>query len=55
MITRYTILKDGKELFSDLSQCEYFDRMNDLAIEFYQTGSPEPSTLSTQLKEEPNG
>ena len=50
--TRYTILKDGKEIFSDLSQSEYFDRIQDFAVEFYLTGKNDPSEFTTQMKEE---
>ena len=50
--TRYTILKDGKEIFSDLSQSEYFDRIQDFAVEFYLTGKNDPSEFTTQMKQE---
>ena len=50
--TLYTILKDGKEIFSDLSQSEYFDRMQDFAVEFYLTGKNDPSEYTTKLTEE---
>ncbi|MBA87530.1 MAG: hypothetical protein CMB29_05655 [Euryarchaeota archaeon] len=50
--TLYTILKDGKEIFSDLSQNEYFDRMQDFAVEFYLTGKNDPSEYTTKLTEE---
>ena len=41
-------LKGGKVLFSDLTQMEYFERMEDLAIEFYQTGTPHPDDIVTE-------
>ena len=41
-------LKGGKVLFSDLTQMEYFERMEDLAIEFYQTGAPHPNDIVTE-------
>ena len=50
--TLYTILKDGEEVFSGLSQSEYFDRMQDFAVEFYLTGKNDPSEFTTQMKEE---
>ena len=50
--TRYTILKDGKEIFSDLSQSEYFDRIQDFAVEFYLTGKNDPSEFTTKMTEE---
>ena len=50
--TLYTILKDGKEVFSGLSQSEYFDRMQDFAVEFYLTGKNDPSEFTTKMTEE---
>ena len=50
--TKYTILKDGKPVFSDLSQNEYFDRMQDFAVEFYLTGKNDPSQFTTEMTEE---
>ena len=41
-------LKGGKVLFSDLTQMEYFERMEDLAIEFYLTGAPHPNDIVTE-------
>tara|TARA_B100000214_G_scaffold81114_1_gene54956 strand:+ start:98 stop:265 length:168 start_codon:yes stop_codon:yes gene_type:complete len=48
----YSILIDGKEVYSNLSQNEYFDQMEDLAIEFYKTGSPHPDTVKTKINTE---
>ncbi len=50
--TLYTILKDGKEVFSKLSQSEYFDRMQDYAVEYYLTGKNDPSEFTTKMTEE---
>ena len=50
--TLYTILKDGEEVFSGLSQSEYFDRMQDFAVEFYLTGKNDPSEFTTKMTEE---
>ena len=44
----YRIIRDGKVIFDDLSQMEYFDIMEDLAIEFYQTGTPHPDDIVTE-------
>ena len=49
--TKYTILKNGKAVFSDLSQSEYFDRMQDFAVEFYLTGN-NPDQFTTEMIEE---
>ena len=50
--TLYTILKDGKEVFSGLSQSEYFDRIQDFAVEYYLTGKNDPSEFTTKMIEE---
>ena len=50
--TLYTILKNGEEVFSGLSQSEYFDRMHDFAVEFYLTGKNDPSEFTTKMIEE---
>ena len=51
----YRIIRDGKVIIDDLSQMEYFDIMEDLAIEFYQTGSPTNEQLKTETYLEDNG
>ena len=50
--TLYTILKNGEAVFTDLSQNEYFDRMQDFAVEFYLTGKNDPSEFTTEMTEE---
>ena len=45
MSDRYSIYIHDECKFSDLSEHEYFDIMEDLAIEFYQTGKPKPSDI----------
>ena len=51
----YRIIRDGKVIFDALSQMEYFDIMEDLAIEFYQTGSPTTEQLKTETYLEEDG
>jgi hypothetical protein len=51
MSTRYDILCKDEILYKDLGQLEYFEVMEDLAIEYYQTGSPDPSELETKIYE----
>jgi hypothetical protein len=46
---RYNILCKGRRIYSSLTQEEYFDVMEDLSIEFYQTGSPRPEDLETEI------
>ena len=50
--TKYTILRNGEEVYTDLSEREYFDRMQDFAIEFYLTGKNAPSEFTTKMTEE---
>ena len=50
--TLYTILKVGEAVFSDLSQNEYFDRMQDFAVEFYLTGKNDPNEFTTKMTQE---
>ena len=50
--TKYTILKNGEAVFSDLSQSEYFDRMQDFAVEFYLTGKNNTDEFTTEMIEE---
>ena len=45
---RYTILVKGEVLYENLGQFEYFERMEDLALEYYQTGSPAPHDIETK-------
>ena len=49
MADRYRIYINDIEKFSDLSEHEYFDIMEDLAIEFYQTGKPNPADIRTEV------
>jgi hypothetical protein len=46
---RYNILCKGRRIYSSLTEEEYFDIMEDLSIEFYQTGSPLPEDLETEI------
>ena len=51
MATKYNILCKGNIMYKNLSQLDYFEVMEDLAIEYYQTGSPDPAELETQMYE----
>lgn len=46
---RYNILCKGRKIYNHLTEKEYFDIMEDLSIEFYQTGSPNPEDLETEI------
>lgn len=47
--TRYSILCKGRKIYTDLTEDQYFDTMEDLAQQYYETGSPNPSELETEL------
>ena len=49
MSDRYSIYIQDECKFSDLTQHEYFDIMEDLSIEFYQTGKPNPADIRTEI------
>ena len=48
----YSKVRNGEEVFSDLSESEYFNIMQDYAIEFYQTGHPTEYELKTTILSE---
>ena len=48
----YTILHNGQVLAEGLTQEEYFDKLADLAEDFYVTGTPNPSEIDTQITTE---
>ena len=48
----YNIYCKGRKIYSNLTQSEYFDIMEDLSIEFYQTGTPRPEDLDTEITTE---
>lgn len=52
MTSKYNILCKGRKIYSSLSEEEYFNTMEDLSIEFYQTGSPLPDEIETEIIEE---
>jgi hypothetical protein len=51
---RYNILCKGRRIYSSLTEEEYFNVMEDLSIEFYQTGSPNPEDIETEILLENN-
>ena len=51
---RYNILCKGRRIYTSLTEEEYFNTMEDLSIEFYQTGSPSPEELETEILLENN-
>jgi len=45
----YNIYCKGRKIYSDLTEEEYFNIMEDLSIEYYRTGSPKPEELETEI------
>ena len=52
MASRYNILQNGKVIFEDLGQGAYFSIMEDLAVEYYQTGTPHPDEITYEIMED---
>ena len=48
-MTKYNILVKGRKIYKELSEEEYFDVMEDLSAQFYETGSPHPTDIDTEL------
>ena len=48
----YTIIIKGEVRYKNLTQEEYFEYMDDLSIEYYQTGRPRPSDIKTKNPQE---
>ena len=49
MADTYNVLCKGRRIYSHLTEEEYFDVMEDLSLEFYQTGSPRPEDIETEI------
>ena len=47
----YSITHKGKVLFENLTEEQYFDKMEELAEEFYKNKTPHPLELKTEIKE----
>ena len=54
MAETYNILCKGRRIYTSLTEEEYFNVMEDLSIEYYQTGSPKPEDLETEILMENN-
>jgi hypothetical protein len=51
MATQYNIFCSGRKIYTMLSEEEYFETMEDLSVQFYQTGHPHPSEIETEFIE----
>ena len=45
----YNIICKGRKIYSNLTEEEYFNTMEDLSEQFYQTGSPNPNEIETEI------
>jgi len=50
-IRQYTIFRNGRRIFKNLSESEYNEIMEDFKIEYYQLGFPKPNEIETQVYE----
>lgn len=48
-LTKYNILCRGRKIYNNLTEEEFFDTMEDLAQQFYETGTPDPSEITTEI------
>jgi hypothetical protein len=46
---RYNILCRGRKIYTNLTEQEFFDILEDLSFQYYQTGSPNPSEIQTEI------
>ena len=49
MADTYDVLIKGKKVHENLTQFEYMELLEDLSIEFYQTGAPNPDDITTEI------
>jgi hypothetical protein len=48
-MTNYNILVKGRKIYSNLSEEDYFEIMENLSTQFYETGSPHPTDIDTEI------
>jgi hypothetical protein len=46
---KYNILCKGRKIYSNLTEEQYFQIMEDLSFQYYRTGSPSPGELETEI------
>jgi hypothetical protein len=52
IMTVYTIYINGTEKYTDVSEDEFFDIMQELAFDHYETGVPALNDISYRMKED---
>jgi hypothetical protein len=46
---KYNILCRGRKIYTNLSEDEFFQILEDLSFQYYKTGSPNPSEIQTEI------
>ncbi len=46
---KYNILCRGRKIYTNLTEQEFFDILEDLSVQYYRTGSPSPSEIQTEI------
>ena len=49
MADLYNIFCKGRKIYCNLTEEEYFDAMQDLAEQFYESGSPASDEIETEI------
>ena len=45
----YNIICKGRKIYSNLTEEEYFNTMEDLANDFFLSGTPQPNEIETEI------
>jgi hypothetical protein len=48
-MARYHILIEGEIKYEALTEEEFLDKLDELAQDFYEKGSPDPSTIEIKM------
>jgi hypothetical protein len=48
-MNNYNIFVKGRKIYSNLSEEDYFEIMENLSTQFYETGSPHPTDIDTEI------
>jgi hypothetical protein len=51
-MTKYAILCQGRKIYKDLTESDYFSIMDELSEQYFRTGSPKPEDLETEFMED---
>jgi hypothetical protein len=47
--TKYNILCKGRKIHQNLTEEQFLDTMEDLAQQFYESGTPNPYDITTEI------